>query len=100
MSPWTMSKTFVWHMIDRFFRSAQHSLFQGRVLCPPLAGDFVALVHAPSALEARGLPMLRALAELVEASMDMFGSELHDDGVPDFGACNPRIGEDASLSSS
>ena len=91
-----MTKTFVWHLTGRFIRS--HDIRPSRVefwVC--LSRLTSSLLFMRRALEAHGLSVLRALAELVEASMDMTGAYQNDDGVPNFGACNPHIGDAASV---
>ena len=96
MSPWTMTKTFVWHLTGRFVLS--HDIRPSRVefwVC--LSRVTSSLLFMRRALEAHSLSVLHALAELVEASMDMTGTYQNDDGVPNFGACNLHLGDAASF---
>ena len=80
-----------WNTIGRFFRS-HVALYQGKVLNLPLTGDFSALLFRSDILAARNIDVPRTLEEFVQASVLLNGTDINNDGVPDFGACMPHIG--------
>ena len=84
-----------WQTIGRFYR-AHSSLYEGKVLTLPLAGDFFSLLYREDVFASLGRTPPRTLEEYVRTSHDLNGTDLNGDGVPDYGSCIPQVGDGSS----
>ena len=84
-----------WQTIGRFYR-AHSSLYEGKVLTLPLAGDFLSLFYREDVFASLGRMPPRTLEEYVRTSKDLNGTDLNGDGVPDYGTCIPQAGDGSS----
>ena len=84
-----------WQTIGRFYR-AHSSLYEGKVLTLPLAGDFVSLFYREDVFASLGRMPPRTLEEFFRTSQDLNGTDLNGDGVPDYGSCIPQAGDGSS----
>ena len=81
-----------WPSIGRFFRS-QSSLYEGRVLSLPLAGDFSFLHYRQDIFKKCELEVPRTLEEYVLVSQALNGTDFDGDGEMDYGSCFPHAGD-------
>ena len=84
-----------WQTIGRFYR-AHSSLYEGKVLTLPLAGDFFSLFYREDVFASHGRTPPRTLEEYVRTSHDLNGTDLNGDGVPDYGSCILQVGDGSS----
>ena len=81
-----------WLSIGRFFRS-QSSLYEGKVLSLPLAGDFSFLHYLQDIFKKYELEVPRTLEEYVLVSQALNGTDFDGDGEMDYGSCFPHAGD-------